>query len=228
MPVTIFSDSFTGTNGSSPGSGWSILYSGTGTPSATIQGNQLALDGGTEKIALQYTGSNVADFDITFKVTIDPDCYQGEIWVRDTTATFDGDGLFLTLYGDGSVLLGDAVGYSYTTIASTATGFFTPGSAYRVRFIGSGSAVSAYVWADGGSQPGSPTVSGTTSVTAANAIYLGSNSPSNGQINYFDDFVIADPRDLIYLAAGTTAYSTASGTSVTPGYPAGLASGDTL
>ena len=202
---TIFSDAFTGSNGTAwsasfwTSSGLSSLN--TSGSSATIQSNQGNLNSGSltgyaGRAARRYSGSNVADAEWNGKVTFN-DSVDGfiEIWLRSDPTGVDLRGYFVALDTGGSsnVAIYRANSPSYTPISSTSM-TISVGTQYSFRFYCVGNDLKFKIWASSGSEPGSYTLT-TTDSTFSSAGYSYLITLGGGSANFdvsFDDIVFTN------------------------------------
>lgn len=212
--TTYFTDSFTGSNGSSwNATNWASLISTTGA-SAQIQSNQGRLHAGTNtsysgKRAQRKAGATIADAEWTTKFTINSATDGAfEIWHRAATGAPDGTGYYVRVeVGTGSVELRKAVSFTYTLLDDVAGFVIAQGTQYNLKFYCVGTTLKVKVWT--GTEPGSYDISLTdSSVAAAGYSYVA--AIGGGSANYnvdVDDITLTDGAGNVFTYTGTVASS---------------------
>jgi hypothetical protein len=141
---------------------------------------------------------NIADrADTSWLITVKlgaPEAFWGLVLRGDSTADRkDGYQIEVLTGSTNNVVLYRLTNYTRTSLA-TASVSVSAGTRYKVRFTVNGTSVTATVWAESGSEPGSPTVSATDSTHTSGTTYTilaGGNVA--GAVAYLDDSEVSDP-----------------------------------
>ena len=191
--TTLASDTFTRANVSgsfgTSSDGNTYTYGSTSAVSTTnLTGNEGTAAGGNDLYALIGTGTT-ATINILVRCATDSNGVSIGVTAREAGGAAVGNNYRCYLLGQTFYIDKDISG-SYTTI--TSTGFSYSANQYCwIRFICSGTSLTASVWLDGNSEPGSPTLSGTDSAISAAGRY-GVFFSSGGGTGYYDHLTVTD------------------------------------
>lgn len=204
--AVIFTETFTGSNGSGWGANWTSAVTGTGA-SATIQSNKGRHNAGTSssgKKVDRYSGSNQTDVEFVGKLTFNSSSTAGavEVWIRGDNAANNGNGYFLMLRVGSKPELRKGAGFTYPLIATLSSApTIATATEYGVKLYAVGTTVKAKVWATSGGEPAYDYSGTDTSHTGAGQIWVMASN-GGGTTGYNVDWDDVIPTD---GASGTTA-----------------------
>lgn len=218
----LYSTDYTGSNGAAWPTGWTAGK----TPASggcTIQANAGQLKTGTvggvdyASWVSIYRSTARQNVEILTKVTKPAGESTPILLLRsvDTGAGFDAsDGVRVWLNASGNLVLDEAVGFTATAIGQV-NGVVSNGITYWLRVLANGASITITLWDSAGSEPGSPTLTGTTSITASGQVgwvVLGGAAAAS-QIVSVDDWAEYDIATSVAAAGTASAASAATGTS---------------
>jgi hypothetical protein len=186
--------------------GWGPAQAGAGTWQVQVgdQGNQVQATAGSSNypVDLRYQSTRIGDslvqVDFKASATAEPD-----VWLRRDGTSSSANGYFLLNETGGTFLIFSTAGGGARNLGGAST-TITVGNWYTIAFQvvndGSGNPVlSAWVYPQGSSRPGSPLVTRTDTqkdFTSPGYVAIGSNDPNS--ITNFDNFLVysGDPQSV--------------------------------
>jgi len=194
---------------------WVTQGTSSGGASATYQSEAMRFSSGnaggyagTNRVTRNFNYTYTADGVITFDYTIDANEPYGLVAWRATTSGVDyPSGYFLSLTKSWAAKIIKSVSYSATDLV-TSSFTHTAGTLYHGEINVTGSTFNVYLWADGGSKPGTPTLSSTGDTTFTGAGTWGiSVAAGNAAVNHsitFDNVVVSDGAGTVDVSLSDT------------------------
>jgi len=198
--AVLLTETFTGTDGAVwNASNWVLGRNASVGGSATIQGNAGRIASGTQgsyngndRVSRRANIANVANVDVYASIRFDATESYPRIYIRANSTIDSGTGYSMVI-DKGAWTIAQSVSYSGADISPSIPFTYTQGVFYRARFYALGSSIKAKLWLASGSEPAAWGWEGTdTTITAAGAVGLTSNSGAAASTVFFDDVLVQD------------------------------------
>lgn len=201
--MTVYTETFTGTNGSAAPSPW-LKHDFGGASSIQSNAWHMASGGSYNGNTLTYGTVSFTDFDFLVKVKINlgsiAEQYPGigarmaggsDGWASPFGEVNNGYIFFLDTLGN-SIHIYTSTAGSGGDLVTPVTFVFTAGATYWMRFRGVGTSLQGKVWLDGSGEPGTWGISGTSGTYTSGLVGFRDQAPANTTTSDFDDVTIDD------------------------------------